>query len=117
MIRRPPRSTLFPYTTLFRSVEVVAMDNIGTAGRQRQEIPCTWEVKVLMAELPTEPAAGLRKMFRPLFAATGPLRVADVGAQFGCDMCPETIPEVLDIGVIQRYYVRIARTLRAHRQP
>src|SRR5207302_10782858 len=24
MIRRPPRSTLFPYTTLFRSVEAVA---------------------------------------------------------------------------------------------
>src|SRR3712207_7625998 len=24
MIRRPPRSTLFPYTTLFRSVEVQA---------------------------------------------------------------------------------------------
>src|SRR2546429_2376223 len=24
MIRRPPRSTLFPYTTLFRSVDVVA---------------------------------------------------------------------------------------------
>src|SRR2546430_9637954 len=24
MIRRPPRSTLFPYTTLFRSVHVVA---------------------------------------------------------------------------------------------
>src|SRR3712207_7849582 len=23
MIRRPPRSTLFPYTTLFRSIEVV----------------------------------------------------------------------------------------------
>src|SRR2546425_1810755 len=23
MIRRPPRSTLFPYTTLFRSVEIV----------------------------------------------------------------------------------------------
>src|SRR2546430_4229742 len=27
MIRRPPRSTLFPYTTLFRSVAVVAHDN------------------------------------------------------------------------------------------
>src|SRR5206468_5298957 len=25
MIRRPPRSTLFPYTTLFRSVEGVAL--------------------------------------------------------------------------------------------
>src|SRR5438445_3804062 len=26
MIRRPPRSTLFPYTTLFRSVERLACD-------------------------------------------------------------------------------------------
>src|SRR3712207_8208425 len=25
MIRRPPRSTLFPYTTLFRSVDVVGV--------------------------------------------------------------------------------------------
>src|SRR5256885_9852706 len=25
MIRRPPRSTLFPYTTLFRSTEVIAL--------------------------------------------------------------------------------------------
>src|SRR3712207_8208676 len=25
MIRRPPRSTLFPYTTLFRSVQLVAV--------------------------------------------------------------------------------------------
>src|SRR5438034_3770590 len=29
MIRRPPRSTLFPYTTLFRS-------EIGAAGKQRR---------------------------------------------------------------------------------
>src|SRR3712207_8612595 len=27
MIRRPPRSTLFPYTTLFRSREQLAQDN------------------------------------------------------------------------------------------
>src|SRR2546430_13467458 len=26
MIRRPPRSTLFPYTTLFRSREIAAVD-------------------------------------------------------------------------------------------
>src|SRR5690242_21397542 len=26
MIRRPPRSTLFPYTTLFRSVEIVGAE-------------------------------------------------------------------------------------------
>src|SRR5260221_7637055 len=32
MIRRPPRSTLFPYTTLFRSVDSVARRLDGTTG-------------------------------------------------------------------------------------
>src|SRR5258705_9146685 len=31
MIRRPPRSTLFPYTTLFRSAAVVCFLLFGTA--------------------------------------------------------------------------------------
>src|SRR5436190_3976866 len=31
MIRRPPRSTLFPYTTLFRSVDVRPHPHIGLA--------------------------------------------------------------------------------------
>src|SRR2546426_5112922 len=34
MIRRPPRSTLFPYTTLFRSV-MVASDGISPHGHPR----------------------------------------------------------------------------------
>src|SRR5256885_1297549 len=33
MIRRPPRSTLFPYTTLFRSVEVIKGADSAYAGR------------------------------------------------------------------------------------
>src|SRR5437660_7536886 len=36
MIRRPPRSTLFPYTTLFRSVRHVAQDGHPAAGRERE---------------------------------------------------------------------------------
>src|SRR2546430_11157931 len=28
MIRRPPRSTLFPYTTLFRSVRLIATEGV-----------------------------------------------------------------------------------------
>src|SRR3712207_8805465 len=32
MIRRPPRSTLFPYTTLFRSEGVDAHDQVGLQG-------------------------------------------------------------------------------------
>src|SRR3989442_7977303 len=41
MIRRPPRSTLFPYTTLFRSRDgrglvggAVALEDLGAAGRR-----------------------------------------------------------------------------------
>src|SRR2546422_7267272 len=36
MIRRPPRSTLFPYTTLFRSVSVPVLGVVGvlTDGRK-----------------------------------------------------------------------------------
>src|SRR3712207_9014053 len=33
MIRRPPRSTLFPYTTLFRSVAVVQLAEVDVGGR------------------------------------------------------------------------------------
>src|SRR5688572_32424690 len=33
MIRRPPRSTLFPYTTLFRSSRLVAGTGSGTSSR------------------------------------------------------------------------------------
>src|SRR3712207_7144711 len=39
MIRRPPRSTLFPYTTLFRSddvLEVVAAEDVGP---ERRHLP------------------------------------------------------------------------------
>src|SRR3712207_7529745 len=45
MIRRPPRSTLFPYTTLFRSVDVVSVDRDRVppegfrAARVRLEVP------------------------------------------------------------------------------
>src|SRR3712207_7389707 len=40
MIRRPPRSTLFPYTTLFRSAGAVSWDV------SMEATPRTWRVKV-----------------------------------------------------------------------
>src|SRR3712207_6903634 len=40
MIRRPPRSTLFPYTTLFRSGVDVAIEAVGK--------PSTWHLAVSM---------------------------------------------------------------------
>src|SRR3712207_8281736 len=38
MIRRPPRSTLFPYTTLFRSLLLVALE-VDRVGRPRLALP------------------------------------------------------------------------------
>src|SRR3712207_6969723 len=38
MIRRPPRSTLFPYTTLFRS-ELIHPDQIAIGGTDPRRIP------------------------------------------------------------------------------
>src|SRR5256884_9348500 len=39
MIRRPPRSTLFPYTTLFRSIRVVCLSTDAPESR-RSSIVC-----------------------------------------------------------------------------
>src|SRR3989475_7536950 len=56
MIRRPPRSTLFPYTTLFRSTiveretvlrttgleEIAYLDSVGIAGPRAALAHCVW---------------------------------------------------------------------------
>src|SRR5256885_7387186 len=39
MIRRPPRSTLFPYTTLFRSAATGAPKRAGARGRRGPSAP------------------------------------------------------------------------------
>src|SRR5256885_8758278 len=38
MIRRPPRSTLFPYTTLFRSAHFRKREVASIAGKERHNI-------------------------------------------------------------------------------
>src|SRR3712207_7632195 len=53
MIRRPPRSTLFPYTTLFRSLQIVADTEAGRQlrevgnGEHRYERAREWQVGML----------------------------------------------------------------------
>src|SRR5438067_2989312 len=48
MIRRPPRSTLFPYTTLFRSSWPTARSRPG-ASRSPAEAQCSSELKAAEA--------------------------------------------------------------------
>src|SRR3712207_7330492 len=51
MIRRPPRSTLFPYTTLFRSGLAAIRRQQEGHPQQRRRPPCD-EVGELVVELP-----------------------------------------------------------------
>src|SRR2546422_5372694 len=43
MIRRPPRSTLFPYTTLFRSDEISRTNRRTSRGRAERRAGCHGE--------------------------------------------------------------------------
>src|SRR5256885_12070143 len=60
MIRRPPRSTLFPYTTLFRSALLWLQGRIVPAGRggsgRRWALADTWVSKAV-GHLPERPVA------------------------------------------------------------
>src|SRR2546430_13581516 len=53
MIRRPPRSTLFPYPTLFRSVNVVLLAPAGTV-----TLPGTVAAGLLLDSVTGAPPAG-----------------------------------------------------------
>src|SRR3712207_9160507 len=75
MIRRPPRSTLFPYTTLFRSEEG-GLVSLGSPGASR--IPSAilqTLVNVLDFGMPLETA-----VFAPRFHAEGNLFAYEAGA-------------------------------------
>src|SRR2546430_17701624 len=43
MIRRPPRSTLFPYTTLFRSRAIIASARPGQSEKMFGMMELSWE--------------------------------------------------------------------------
>src|SRR5262249_58499782 len=51
MIRRPPRSTLFPYTTLFRS-RGVALPRIGRQGLQADALQAARDARLELARRP-----------------------------------------------------------------
>src|SRR2546422_7996960 len=67
MIRRPPRSTLFPYTTLFRSVEALACGTpvLGTPVGATQEILAQVDPGLLTeGHDPGAIAKGVRRILR-----------------------------------------------------
>src|SRR5256885_13326834 len=69
MIRRPPRSTLFPYTTLFRSQDVVV--------QLIQELQSLWQSR---PEGVGNGMGAVRTGFAPVHASTSPFLVQVVVA-------------------------------------
>src|SRR5689334_24258187 len=57
MIRRPPRSTLFPYTTLFRSVGLAIVVGLVLVARPTHEPPGPPPIVALLPESTVEPEA------------------------------------------------------------
>src|SRR2546429_1315192 len=72
MIRRPPRSTLFPYTTLFRS----APSADGLLSRSRACAPTPTPARVPSAALP---AAAFPRAAHPVAASAGTRAGVGVG--------------------------------------
>src|SRR3712207_7025272 len=64
MIRRPPRSTLFPYTTLFRSDRSGREDDVGDQGRV---VPA----RVVVDPQGVPPRRGHDRLARPVGAGHG----------------------------------------------
>src|SRR3712207_8327360 len=67
MIRRPPRSTLFPYTTLFRSPEEAAMFN----GAPVETLTLLWSAKEAMFKWWGKGGVDFSEMLRLEKAAAG----------------------------------------------
>src|SRR3712207_8704381 len=70
MIRRPPRSTLFPYTTLFRSAAGVHLGrhDVGRAGDEQDVVVGQAERRELRRQLGDE-LIGLHRLPPPLRSA------------------------------------------------
>src|SRR2546427_11181729 len=74
MIRRPPRSTLFPYTTLFRSLGVISKDGVSRyrdSKIPRDSIAGALDVGALVEGTLERVAGGLRITVWVVDAATG----------------------------------------------
>src|SRR3989449_11388502 len=75
MIRRPPRSTLFPYTTLFRSSDLgIVVDRLLEKGNRLEHA-------LLTALVPAEPALQVQRVGLEVVRIALRRGVGDVGQE------------------------------------
>src|SRR2546430_6943191 len=82
MIRRPPRSTLFPYTTLFRSAGVSRLDYVVQAALELAYVAAQHDDNVGVMAF----ADGVQHFVAPQRGRLGLKRVLDVLAGGGGDL-------------------------------
>src|SRR3989441_11554812 len=104
MIRRPPRSTLFPYTTLFRSIETITYvlagsvehgDSLGNRGKMTAG-DVQWMTAgsgILHQEMPKGDSRGRMHGFQLWANLPSSLKMTDPRYQ---DIPASAIPEVTD---------------------
>src|SRR3712207_9506929 len=74
MIRRPPRSTLFPYTTLFRSnADLVIVEIGGTVG-DIESLPFLEAIRQLRNEVGRDRCAFVHVSLMPFIGPSGELK-------------------------------------------
>src|SRR2546422_3059676 len=122
MIRRPPRSTLFPYTTLFRSPRLERLEAAGRRAADRAH-PAAFAGHHRPALLPAvdDDAAPAGVVLAPLPEprALPPVRAFQPGFVACADRIPAAVragarPETARLDVVLRV-CRLRRPLRAHR--
>src|SRR3712207_9392061 len=98
MIRRPPRSTLFPYTTLFRAHAAAAVgerhqdaaveDPAGRAELRRMAEPAAHPLRALVEQLDPEPGGERHGLQEVAHAGE---RAASPTAEIGRASCREGV--------------------------
>src|SRR5258708_33748626 len=77
MIRRPPRSTLFPYTTLFRSPQGLVSLHVRPAVRAADDLPAAGRARSRGAARPEEEAVAMILRLEGLTKRFGGLTAVD----------------------------------------
>src|SRR2546426_12749895 len=101
MIRRPPRSTLFPYTTLFRSGVAAPDDTVDAVGGE-PEVGVGPGAEVADLGLPPEPHAELRAAALQDVEQELPRQAREAVARGGQRLAPVVDIDVVPVGKVPR---------------
>src|SRR2546425_7251483 len=96
MIRRPPRSTLFPYTTLFRSLQMPVMDGLTLLGHLLERGVRT-PVAVMTGQRITPELAEQLQRFGIAATFTKPVELSALADELQRSLSPTTVGRITGV--------------------